>query len=177
MLDASRRTWEYTITFGYWFQGGYIKLFHYFLLQHYVQCVPYAAILQIFLLFSVIWYGRIQLPAVFKQRDVRWCSFRWSIPPSVEYAWNSSIDRLSRLHHANIAYEIDTAEFPIFCMIWYGWIQLSAMFKRHDLRWCGFWWSIQISIDYVWSVYIDRAIETHWYSYCIWNSYIRNHHW
>ena len=43
----------------------------------YVQCVPYAEIPQIFLLFSMTWYCRIQLPAVFKQQDVRWCGFRW----------------------------------------------------------------------------------------------------
>ena len=30
---------------------------------HYVQCVPYAEILQIFLLFSMIWNCRIQSPA------------------------------------------------------------------------------------------------------------------
>ena len=31
-----------------------------------------------------------------------------------------------------------SAEFPIVCMIWYGWIQSSAMFKQHDVRWCGY---------------------------------------
>ena len=60
---------------------------------HYVQCVPYAAILQIFVLFGMIWYCRIQLPAVSKQRDVRWYGFRWSIPLPIHYVWNSSIDR------------------------------------------------------------------------------------
>ena len=40
------------------------------------------------------------------------------------------------LLHIHIAYEIDpskssqhSAEFPIDCMIWYGWIQSSAMFN------------------------------------------------
>ena len=59
---------------------------------HYVQCVPYAEILQIFLLFSMISNCRIQSPAVSKQRDVRWCNFRYSIPISNGYLWNACID-------------------------------------------------------------------------------------
>ena len=70
-----------------------------------------------------------------------------------------------------------SAEFSVVCVILYGWIQSSAMFKQQDVRWYGFKWSIQISIDYVWSVYIRGAISTLWYSYCIWNSDIKNHHW
>ena len=57
-----------------------------------------------------------------------------------------------------------SAEFPIVCMIWYGWIHSSAMFKQQDVRWCGFRWSIPISIDYVWNVYVDRLsllLDTH----------------
>ena len=60
---------------------------------HYVQRVPCAAILQIFLLFGMIWYCQIQLPAVSKQRDVRLYGFRWSIPLSIDYVCNLSIDR------------------------------------------------------------------------------------
>ena len=213
-----------------------------------VYVFPHAAILQIILLFSMIWYDRIQSSAVSKQRDVRWCGFRWSIPLSIDNVWYTSIDRaistpscsyciwnrycknhrsnfsnfllftrfetvefnrlpcpnnklyddsvfadrfryewtmfwipvlicLSRLLHAHIAYEIDTAEFPIVCMIWYDWIQSSAMFKHQDVLWCGWRWSILIWIDYVWSVFIDMAISTPWYSYCTWNSYIKNHYW
>ena len=59
---------------------------------HYVQCVPYEAILQIVLLHRMIWYSRIQSPALSKQQDARWCGFRWSIPLSIDYVWNSSID-------------------------------------------------------------------------------------
>ena len=58
-------------------------------------------------------------------------------------------------------------EFPIVCLIWYGRIQSSAMFKQQDVRRYGFQWSILLSIDYVWSVYFHRAISTHWHSYCI----------
>ena len=60
---------------------------------HYVQRVPYAAILQIFQFFSMIWYCLIQLPAMFQQRDVRWCGFRWLIALLIEYVCNSNIDR------------------------------------------------------------------------------------
>ena len=112
---------------------------------------------------------------------IRFC---WSIPLSIDYVWNSSIDRLSRLVHAHMAYEIYTAKIiAAFCRIFYclhdliRWIQSSAMCKQQDVRCCCFRWSIPISIDYVWSVYIDSAIYTPWYSYCIWNSYIKNHHW
>ena len=59
---------------------------------HYVQCVPYAEILQIFLLFSMIWNCRIQSPAVSKRRDVRWCGFRCSIAIWIGYLWNACID-------------------------------------------------------------------------------------
>ena len=51
----------------------------------YVKCAPYAQIRQIFLLFSMIWYWRVQSPAVSKRQDVRWCDFRWSIPLSIDY--------------------------------------------------------------------------------------------
>ena len=60
--------------------------------QHYLQCITYAAILQIVLLFSMIWYCRIQSPVVSKERDVRWCGFRKSISLSIDYVWTSCID-------------------------------------------------------------------------------------
>ena len=70
-----------------------------------------------------------------------------------------------------------SAEFSIVWIILYGWIQSSAMFKQQDIRWYGFQWPILISIGYVWSAYIHGDIATPWYSYCIWNSYIKNHNW
>ena len=54
--------------------------------------VTYAAILPIYILFSMIWYCRIQSTAVFQERDIRWCSFRYSIPLSIDYFWKSCID-------------------------------------------------------------------------------------
>ena len=90
---------------------------------------------------------------------------------------------LSRFFHAHLAYVIDTdkssqhsSEFLIVCLIWYARIQSCAMFKQQDIRWCSFRWSIPLTFDYVWNVYIDTAISTPYYSYCVWNSYIKNHH-
>ena len=40
----------------------------------------------------LIWYARIQSSAMFKQQYIRWCGIRWSIPLSIGYVWNSSID-------------------------------------------------------------------------------------
>ena len=37
--------------------------------------------------------GLLQLSAVSKQRDLRLWGFRWSIPLSIDYVWNLSIDR------------------------------------------------------------------------------------
>ena len=91
---------------------------------------------------------------------------------------------ISRLFHAYIAYVIDAnkiiaAFFRIsYCLHdLYARIQSSTMFKQQDIRCCRFRWSIPLSIRYVWSVYIHVAISTPWYSYCIWNSYIKNLHW
>ena len=60
----------------------------------YVQCASCAEILQICLLFSMIWYCRFQSPSVSKRQDVRWCNFRWSIPLSIDYIRKSSIDKV-----------------------------------------------------------------------------------
>ena len=54
--------------------------------------VTYAAIPPIFILFSMIWYCPIQSTAVSKERDVRRCGFRYSIPVSIDYVWKSCID-------------------------------------------------------------------------------------
>ena len=46
--------------------------------------------------FSIVWHDLIlsnSIACVSKQRDVRWYGFRWSIPLSIDYVWNSSIDR------------------------------------------------------------------------------------
>ena len=58
----------------------------------YVQCVPYAAILQIVLLFNHDLVLSSQSPAVSKQQNVRWCGFRWLIPLSIDFVWISRID-------------------------------------------------------------------------------------
>ena len=47
-----------------------------------------------FLLFSMICYCQVQSPAVFKRQDVRWCNFRCSIPLSIDYVWECSVDQV-----------------------------------------------------------------------------------
>ena len=104
---------------------------------HYVKCVTYAAILQIF--YCLAWsdtveFNRLPCPnnkiyddAVFADRfryQLTMCGIRVLI-------W------LSRLPHAHIACEIDTDkiiasffEFPFVCMILYGWIQSCVQFPK-----------------------------------------------
>ena len=49
------------------------------------------------------------------------------------------------------------------------------MSKQRDVRWCGFRYSIPISIGYLWSACIDMAISTPSCSHCICNRYWQNH--
>ena len=86
---------------------------------------------------------------------------------------------LSRLFHAHIAYETDTAKMiAAFCRISYYLHDLvrlnSTVWHVQTTRYTMMWFSLIdcVSIDYVWSVYIDKAISSSWYLYCIWNSYI-----
>ena len=91
---------------------------------------------------------------------------------------------LSWLLNTHIAYITDDGKITAaFCRISYclhDSIRLNSIVgyvKQQDVRWYGLQWSILISIDYDWSVYIHGAISSPWYSYCIWNSNIKNHHW
>ena len=49
------------------------------------------------------------------------------------------------------------------------------MSKHRDIRWCGFRYSIPISIGYLRHACIYMAISTPSCSYCIWNRYLQNH--
>ena len=40
------------------------------------------------------WYRRVQSRAVSKRQDLRWCSFLWSIPLSIDHVGEWSIDRV-----------------------------------------------------------------------------------
>ena len=40
----------------------------------------------------LIWYTWIESFAMIKQQDIRWCSFRWSIPLLLAYVWDVYID-------------------------------------------------------------------------------------
>ena len=46
----------------------------------------------------MIWYFIVQAPAVSKRQDVQRCSFRWSIPLSIDDVWNLCIDRAVSHH-------------------------------------------------------------------------------
>ena len=68
-----------------------------------------------------------------------------------------------------------SSEFRIVSMIWYAWIQSSAMIKQQDVRWCVFRRSLPLSIEHIWNSGIDSAISTSSCSYCIWNRHCQNH--
>ena len=75
---------------------------------------------------------------------------------------------------------IDERQFCRFfyCLAWFVTVEFisPAVSKQQDVRWCGFRWSIMISINYVWNSNIDRAISTLSFSYCIWNRFCQNNH-
>ena len=128
----------------------------------YVQRVPYAEILHILPLFRITWYCRVQSLAVFKGQDVLRRRFCWLISLSIDCVWDCCIDRvISTLSCSYCLWNRNCrnhcwilSNFLLFCMIWYGWLQSPAVYKRQNVRWYGFRWSIPISIDYVWSLYI-----------------------
>ena len=68
-----------------------------------MRCAPYAAILQLILLLSMILYCRVQSPAVSKRQDVRDVvvvyRFRYPLNMFGNQVWIG----LSRLFHAHIA--------------------------------------------------------------------------
>ena len=136
-----------------------------------------------FQLLGMIWHGWMKSSAVSKRWDIRWRSFRWSIPLSIDCVWNSCIGMAISTPSSsycvfNSSYQNHCRtlpNFPLSSMIWCGWIQSSAAPKRQDVRWWSFLWSFPISIDYVWNAHIDRVISAPSWSNCIWNIYIKNH--
>ena len=86
---------------------------------------------------------------------------------------------LSWLLHAHIAYITDGAkiiaafcEFPIVCMILYGWIQCRRCSNNKMYDDVGF----DDRFRYQLTMY-EVCILIPWYTYCMWNSYMKNHHW
>ena len=83
---------------------------------------------------------------------------------------------LCRLLHAHIAYEIDISK--IIAEIYRISFSLCDLIRLNSIA-CLIQTTrcrmilIPISVDYVWSLYIDRAISTPRYSYWIWKSYIK----
>ena len=134
---------------------------------HYVQCVPYAEILQIFLLFGMIWYCRVQSPAVSNNEMYGDAVF------TIRFRYQLAIFGIrlliwkSRLLHAHIAYEIDTDKIiAAFFRMFYCLLDLirlnSIVCHDQSTRYTmmQFRWSIPLWLDYVWNVYIDTAIST-----------------
>ena len=137
--------------------------------------------------YSLAWFDTVefQLPAYSKQRDVRRCGFCWSIQLSIDYVWNSSINRAISTRSCSYCVWNRSCQnlrsiFANFQLI--AWFDTLA-FNRlpcsnnkmfHDAVYTD---RFRYQLTMFWSVYIDRVISTPWYSCCIWNSYIKNHHW
>ena len=98
----------------------------------------------------------------------KWCEFRCSIPLSIECVWNLSIATayldfvMLILHMKQMVPKSsqNSAEFPIICMIWYGWIQSSAMCKSKMYDDVDFDDPFRYQLTYVWSMCIDWVITT-----------------
>ena len=147
---------------------------------HYVQCVPYAAFLQIFLLFGMIWYFEFNcLPrpnnemhddTVFADRfhcQLTMFGIRVLIGLSLHL-------------HAHIINEIDTAKIiAAFCKIshcFHDLIRLHSIVCHVQTTKCTMMWFSMIDFDINWlylkCVYRYGYLDL-WYSYCIWNNCIK----
>ena len=133
-----------------------------------------------FLLFSMIWYCRIQSPVVSRQRDVRWCVFCWSIPISIDYVWKSNIDMAISTpscssgiwsrhfqHHRSIL-----PNFLLFA--WFDTVEFNRLPCSNN----------KMPDDVVFDdrfryqlIMFEVCILIPRYSYCMWNSHMKNHHW
>ena len=143
-----------------------------------MQCVPYSQIQQIFYCL----YDFIRLISFTCSVQTITCTMWFSAMNWLCLGfmyWYDYLESFGLILHMKqtLPKPSHSAEFPVVCMIWYGWIQSYAMIKQQDVRWCGFRWSIPISIDNIWSWYIDRAISTPCYTYCLLNSYITHRYW
>ena len=133
----------------------------------------------------MIWYAWIQSSTMFKQQDARWYRFRWSIALLIHYVWNSTIDRAISAHSCsyciwNRFFQNHSSILPNFLLFaWFDTLEFKRLpwskSKMYDDVVFDDYFRYQLT--YVWSVYIDRVILTPWYWYCIWNNYIKHHHW
>ena len=83
-----------------------------------------------------------------------------------EYWWGclDSVMLILEMKHMVPKSPQNSAEFPIVCMIWYCWIQSSAMCKSKMYDDVVFDDPFRYQLTYVWSVCIDTDISTPWYS-------------
>ena len=116
-----------------------------------MQCVPNAEILQIFLLFGMISYCQIQLPAVSKERDVLDAVFADRFHCQLNMFGIRVLIVLSLHLHAHIAYEIDTAKIiAAFCRIsycLYDLIRMNSIVSHVQTTRCTMMWFLMIDSD------------------------------
>ena len=99
-----------------------------------------------FTLLSMIWSGWMQWSAEPKRQVVPWRSFRWSVPLSIDYVWNWNFAKAIWTPACSYCawnsciqnHSGKLQDFPLFSMIWCGWIQSSAEPKRQVVRWWRF---------------------------------------
>ena len=121
---------------------------------HYVQCVPYAEILLIFLLFSMIWNCRIQSPACPKNEMYDDAVFAIRFRYQMTMLAIRLLIWLCWLLHAHIAYEIDTDKI-IAAFIWISYclldlIRLNSIVGYVQTSRCTMIWYSVIDSDINW---------------------------
>ena len=131
------------------------------------------------------WYSWIQSPAVSKRQEVRWCSIRRSFSLSVGYFWESIIDMVIPTPSCSYCiwnrycqnHRRILPNFQLF--VWLHMVEFNRLPCQNDKMYDGVVFAdrfrYQLTMFEVFE--IDMAISTPIYSYCISNSYIKNHHW
>ena len=136
---------------------------------HYVESIPYDAVLQIFILLA--WFDTVE----FNRQDVLWCWFCWSIPLSIVFVWNSIIDKAistPSCSHCiwNRCWQNHSRILPNFVLLaWLDTLEFNRLPCSNNKKYdhAVFNDRFRYQLIYIWSVYIDRALSTPWYLYCI----------
>ena len=99
-------------------------------------------LLQIFLLFSMIWYCRVQSLDVSERHDVRWCSLRWSILLSLDHVWEWIIDKIISTRSCSYCIwkrycQNHRSILPKFLFLLYDYILLNSIDFRVQSKRCA----------------------------------------
>ena len=76
---------------------------------------------------------------MYKRQDVRWWSFRWSIPRSIDYARNSRIGKAISNPSCSYSYEIAVAKITAricqisHCLAWFDTIEFNSLPCPNDM--------------------------------------------